>query len=356
MIDLDDLTAIATVDQTDYISVVESWPQQLVEGMQIGASLQGLPSPDGIDSIAVLGMGGSGVSGDILGDAIADVTRLRVQTIKGYVLPGWVGENTLVFAISYSGDTEETLAAFEQAQGRGCRIVSVTTGGRLLDESSRLGIPVASVPGGLMPRAATGYLSSPLLMITERLGLAQGLSDAIHESIELLQKRVGEYGRTIGKSSNLAKRLAESMLGMVPIIYGSQGIAETAAYRWKCQFNECSKVPSFHHSFPELDHNEIVGWDQLKQLTKSFSLIVLRHEAEHPRVTKRIEITNDLIGSRLGAVHQVRAHGSSNLARLFDFICLGDFVSAYLAVLQGVDPAPITVLQDLKKRMAAEAW
>lgn len=332
-------------EPSDFLGVVEDFPVQLRAAFEIAQGVEAIPSIADVRSIAVLGMGGSGISGDVLSTLLAD-TQLFVATIKGYELPGWVGDQTLVFAASYSGDTEETLSVCDQAKERGAHIVSITTGGMLGDRFGGV-----RIPPGLQPRAALGYLAVPLLVICSRMGLTKSFDQDIDETIDLMQRRSKEYGRNV--ADNPAMQLAAALQGRVPIIYGSEGIAAVAAYRWKCQLNECSKVPAFHNSFAELNHNEIVGWAELAEMTaESMALVVLRSGAEHPRIQKRIEVTLPMIQSHFSSVHSLAGEGSSALARMFDLIYQGDFVATYLALLQGVDPAPVEVIATLKRKMS----
>ena len=353
MLDLDDPAVAARHDPDDFLGVVQRFPQQVREAQAISQAVEGLPSTDGITSIAVLGMGGSGISGDVAG-AVLERSPLPLSTLKGYELPHWVGRNTLVFAMSYSGDTEETLSTFREAvDSRGARPVVVSTGGELMEIARQGDMTVVEIPSGLQPRAALGYLAIPILVICERLGLGPAVGADIDEAIGMLEKRAEEYGATTVTPMNPAKRLARHLFGRIPIVYGGEGLSSVAAYRWKCQFNECSKVPSWSNSFPELNHNEVVGWAELGDVTKrSAALIVLRHHGEHPRVAKRIDVTLPLISGSVGIVEQFWAEGSSTLARLFDLIYLGDFVATYLALLQGVDPTPVEAIKTLKSRLA----
>ncbi len=351
MNDLDATEVIAGADPQDFLGVVEGFPAQLREGLAIGNSVTDLPSGD-FRSVAVLGMGGSGISGNVLELALADGPSV-VRTFKGYSLPPWVDKETLVFAASYSGDTEETLETYRQAKDRGVHVVAVTTGGALADLASSSGDTVVQIPAGLQPRAALGYLSVPQIVIAEKLGLVSGAVAKLEAAAALMESRAAEYSRDVLTKDNAAKKLAGELHGMIPVVYGSEGIADVAAYRWKCQLNECAKVPAYTHVFPELNHNEVVGWNQLAELTtQSIALIVLRHENEHPRITKRIEVTLPLIQDNLGLVQEVRASGDSDLEMFFDLVYLGDFAATYLAIAQGVDPAPVDVIQDLKRRLA----
>lgn len=330
---------------SDFLSVVEDFPLQIRTAFQISSEVEIPVSTSDINSIAVLGMGGSGISGDVLGSMLAE-THLVVSTVKGYDLPGWVSDRTLVFAASYSGDTEETLAVYEQAAKRGAQIIAITSGGDLAGRCDGLRIPV-----GLQPRAALGYLAIPLLVICSRMGLIKSFDEDIDETIELMKSRSTQLNRHI--TDNPAMRLAESLKGRIPIIYGSEGFAAVAAYRWKCQLNECSKVPAYNNSFPELNHNEIVGWSQLVKLTsEAMALVVLRHEGENARIRKRIDVTMPMIEEHFSGVHVLQAQGRSTLARLFDLIYQGDFVATYLALAQGIDPAPVEAIATLKRKMS----
>jgi glucose/mannose-6-phosphate isomerase len=356
VIDLDDLPLVSTLDPSNFLGTVERFPDQLRAAYQRAHETEGLPEAQGIDSIVVLGMGGSGISGDVCRVVLGERSPLFIQTLKGYELPTWVGRNTLVFAVSYSGETEETLETFnEAAQRRGARVVIVSTGGTLAARGKELDVPLVFITPGLQPRAAFGYLSIPILVVCERMGIGPQVGPDILEAITLLEKRSSQYGREVSVQWNPAKQLAGRIFGKIPIIYGSEGLAEVAAYRWKCQLNECSKMPAWWHVFPELNHNEIVGWARPTDITrKDVGVIILRHDGEHPRVAKRIEVTIPLIERSLGYLEVVRAEGSSVVARLFDLTYLGDFVATYLALAQGVDPAPVEVIQDLKRQLAVE--
>lgn len=348
---LDDPEAIATHDPSDFLGTVERFPEQISEALEIGASAESLPALEGIRSIAVLGMGGSGISGDFLETVLSERSEVFVRAIKGYALPRWVGPETLVFAASYSGNTEETLEAFDEARRRGSPIVCVSTGGKLGERAADAGLPLLRLPPGFKPRAALGYLSVPILIATRRIAGDEDMSD-LDEAIGLIEKRSNEWGRAAPSDGNPAKRLAERLENHIPLVYGSEGPAALAAYRWKCQFNECSKVPAWSNSFPELNHNEIVGWGGMQDLTRDvFALIVLRDSRERTRISKRIEITVQLIDKSVAFVEEVEGSGTGVLARLLDLIYFGDFTATYLALVRGVDPAPVHVIEELKREL-----
>lgn len=352
---LDDPATLAEVDPSDFLRAVEGLPAQLGEAIGIARAVDGLPSTEGLTGIAVLGMGGSGISGELCRSVLAPVAAVPVVTIRDYDLPEWVGPDTLVFAVSYSGNTEETLSAFRQAAERGARVVAVTTGGTLLEEAASRGYPTVTVPGGLMPRAALGYVGMPPLVVCSRLGLAPGLDAALEEAMAVVAQRAQDCHRSVPSASNPAKQLAAKLLGYLPLVWGADGIAGSAAYRLKCQFNENAKVLAGWATFPELNHNEVVGLyrdgpDAFPN--PSVGIIVLRHEGEHPRTAQRIDVTRSLVADSVTFVEDVWARGASPLARLLDLVTTGDHASAYLGIARGADPAPIVAIDTLKAALA----
>ncbi|HEY2667636.1 MAG TPA: bifunctional phosphoglucose/phosphomannose isomerase [Actinomycetota bacterium] len=350
--DLDDPEKLAAADPSDFLRAVEALPAQLGEAIGLARAVDDLPPAEGLTAIAVLGMGGSGISGELLRSVLAPLAPVPVVTIRDYDVPAWVGPGTLVFAVSYSGDTEETLSAFRQAAARGARIVAVTTGGTLAGEAAAGGYPVVLVPGGLMPRAALGYVGVPPLVVCGRLGLAPGLDAALDEAVEVATRRAAECHRSVPAASNPAKALAARLVGCLPLVWGSEGIAGAAAYRLKCQLNENAKVLAGWATFPELNHNEVVGLYRsgrdLAPNPAPFGVVVLRHEGEHPRTSRRIDVTRSLVSDSVEFIEDVWARGSSPLARLLDLVTTGDHASTYLGIIRSVDPAPIAAIDILK--------
>jgi glucose/mannose-6-phosphate isomerase len=353
MNDLDDFGLIQKFDPTDFLGAVERFPLQVQDAYERAQAVDNLPSGSSINSIAILGMGGSGISGDACRAILGPEFPLPVTTVKGYDLPGWVGADTLVFAVSYSGNTEETLRTFEEAGAkRGSQIVIVTTGGDLAKWGREFDLPIVEIPTGFPPRAAFGYLTIPIPVVLEKIGVGPSITSDVQEAVRQLDLRSQQWAHDAPTGSNPAKQLARRLFGKIPIIYGSEGLTEVAAYRWKCQLNECSKVPSWSHTFPELNHNEVVGWAELAELTSaSFALIALRQPGDHERIAKRIDITLPSIQDNVAFVEKVHAGGESKLARLLDLTYLGDFVSTYLAIAQGVDPSTHDVITLLKEKL-----
>jgi glucose/mannose-6-phosphate isomerase len=232
--------------------------------------------------------------------------------------------------------------------------VTIASGGRLADIAGYRELPLFRVPAGLQPRAALGYLFVPILSALERLGLVEGLMDEVGAACGMLDERVREYGAATPLDDNPAKRLAADLIGLLPVVYGSEGPLAVAAMRWKAQFNENSKVPAFYNWFPELNHNETVGWNHLEDIGSRCHLIVLREQDEHPRVAKRIGITLDLIKDNVAHVTHVFARGSNQVERLLDLICFGDHTSVFLALALGQDPTPVARIEQLKRRLSEQ--
>ena len=350
---LDDPAALAGVDTGDFLGAVEGLPAQLADAVQRAGEVQGLPDPAGVSAIAVLGMGGSGISGELCRSILAPVARVPVATIRDYEVPAWVGPGTLVFAVSYSGETEETLSAFRQAADRGARIVAVTTGGTLAGEAAERGYAVARMPGGLMPRAALGYVGIPPLVICARLGLAGDLAADLREAVAAVTRRVDQCCRSVPAPDNLAKQIASRLAGTLPLIWGTEGIAGVAAYRWRCQMNENAKLFSAWATFPELNHNEVVGLYRSAAAGAPIGVVVLRHPGEHPRTAERIKATVGLISDSVAFVQEVWSAAVSPAARLLDLIVTGDLISTYLGIVRGVDPSPIEAIMLLKATLGS---
>ncbi|MDD5448962.1 MAG: bifunctional phosphoglucose/phosphomannose isomerase [Actinomycetota bacterium] len=354
-IDLDDEEGISLIDSQGMLDVLAAFPEQMEEALEISSQGIKIDSISSILSVVVLGMGGSGISGDVAFSLLSNFGfELPFSTVKGYRLPPFVRENALVIAVSYSGNTEETLTCFEEAMRRGAKVVAISSGGKLEELASDRGVPFYKIPAGLQPRASIGYLSVPIISLIEQMELVKGLVAEIRQSIPMLRERSSEYGFSNPLASNPAKKLAKRILGSVPVIYGSEGLLSVASMRWKAQFNENAKIPAFSNFFPELNHNETVGWKNLEELCSKFHILILREEGAHPRVEKRITITSELIADSVGEISDVFARGSNPTERFLDLVYLGDWTSVYLALLLGEDPTPVKRIEELKKKLASE--
>lgn len=352
MIDIDDIAAVAAIDKAGMLDEMAGFADQCEQAVDMARHTELNIDPAGITDILVLGMGGSGIAGDVCRVLFDDALNVPIQVNRHYRLPAYVGPATLVLAVSYSGNTEETLAALGEAVTRGARVVAVSSGGKISLIARDKGLPLIRIPAGLQPRAALGYLSLPPAVVLEKLGLVPALTEAVSEAVNLLRHQSARLRPEEPESSNPAKQLARRLHGRLPVIYGSEGVASLAAFRFKCQINENAKQPANWNLLPELDHNEITGWQCLEDISRRFHLIFLRDADEHPQVKKRVEVTRDLIIDRFCGTEEFWSSGASKLARLLSLVYLGDFTSAYLALLNGVDPSPVERIELLKKRLA----
>ena len=351
--DLDDLDALSSLDSENVLGAVEGFADQCRRAWAIGRAVEGLPKGEGVESVIVLGMGGSGVSGDVVRSVIEPRFPFPFRVVKDYgPLPGWVGRNTLVFAVSYSGSTEETVAAAAEAHDRGARLVMISAGGPLAEMADNFSAAHVAIPGGLQPRASLGYLTLPILAVMARVGLVGRLEDDVAEALAVLDDVGKRCHRSHDSAENPAKDLARRLQGKIPIIYGA-GLTAAAAMRFKCDLNEYGKSPAFWNALPELNHNEIVGWTGLRDITSRHSVIVLLRDAdEHPRVTLRFDITRKLISDGASDVVELYSEGTSAPARILSLILMTQLAAIYVGLAHGVDPGPVDVIQKLKAQLA----
>ncbi|MHB8142948.1 MAG: bifunctional phosphoglucose/phosphomannose isomerase [Thermoleophilia bacterium] len=347
---LDDVAYIGSLDSQDQFGMVAGLARQVRAAY---ASAGDIITDGGgeVGGIAVAGMGGSAIGGDIVAAAYETSLSGQMATIRGYHLPEWVSSRSLVFAVSYSGNTEETVSCLSEALQRSCRIVCISTGGKIAEIAGGEELPLVKVPGSLQPRAASGYLSVPIAACLESLGLATDVEADVEETAGVLSLLSELYGPGVPSADNPAKQLAISLYGKVPVIYGAE-VTSVAARRWKCQINENAKSLAFHNEFPELNHNEIVGWEHPPGLMDRFSVIYLLDELMHPQNRKRMEVTGALLKEYAGDIHEHHTSGRSRLARLFSSMYLGDYVSLYMAILEGIDPSPVVRIEELKRKLA----
>jgi glucose/mannose-6-phosphate isomerase len=352
--DLDDIAAIEKLDSLDMLSEVESFADKMRSAWDIGQGAAGLPDGLGVDSVVVLGMGGSGSSGDLVRALVEPRLPVPFMVVKSYgPLPEWVGRNTLVIAVSYSGNTEETLAAFEEVHERGARVVCLSAGGRLAESAKEFGAAHIRVPPGLQPRAAVAYLMVPLLAVLARMGLIPDPADDIEESLSLLSELAPRcHGKTLAVE-NPAKDLAARLAGKVPLLYGGPGIGVAIARRFKCDLNEYAKAHAFYNEIPEMNHNEIVGWTKAAEIGGNYVAVWFADADDDDRVSMRWKITRGLIERAPADIVELTSEGESPLARMTSLLYVTQLAAIYAGIAHGVDPGPVEVIEDLKQQLAA---
>jgi len=338
------------IDTLDMLDAIRSLPEQVERAAATAGEVDGpFPDHDTIENVVVLGMGGSGMAGDVVREVAGPFMPVPVVVHKGYGMPNFISDNTLVFAVSFSGNTEETLEAVAEAAAAGGHVVAVSHGGELQAMAGEWGVPHLPVADGIpMPRAGIGAVSIPPLVVLERLGLFPGATSWIDAAVAQLRKRRDELVTGSNPARDLARRIGREL----PIVYGGGGLGAAAALRWKNQFNENAKVPAFWNQLPELCHNELCGWGQHGDVTRQvFRLINVRHDFEHPQIMRRFELVNEMVDEVVSEIEEVHAEGEGSLAQLFDLVIYGDFVSLYLAYDADVDPGPVAVLDWMKERL-----
>lgn len=350
---LDEIDAIRRLDSLDMLGAAESLGDQCKEAWNLGAAGSELPAADGLNSIVVLGMGGSAAAGDVVQAIVEPRLPLFFRTIRNYgPLPEWVGRNTLVFAVSYSGNTVETITALHDALSRGARGVTISSGGRLEELAAEFGTAHIRVPATVpQPRAAFGYLAVPPLWVLSDMGVLPDLRADIYETIELLGEFAERCDRRRSSADNPAKSLASSIGQRVPVIYGAAGAGAAVARKFKCDLNENAKWPAFWNELPELDHNEIVGWDDARALQAEFVAVMLGARDEDRLMVHRRDLTRDALKESIGDVVEISMEGRCSMAQIFSTVYVTQLASIYVAIARGVDPGPIETIHRLKAQL-----
>ncbi|CAA9486531.1 MAG: hypothetical protein AVDCRST_MAG65-1766 [uncultured Solirubrobacteraceae bacterium] len=341
-----DKTAIRAVDSTSQFSETLDLSTHLLDALWRIESA-GIAPAEAQGGYVVAGMGGSGVGGRLALGAIGDRLRRPMVVAQGYHLPAWVGDDVLVLVSSYSGGTEEALSCYDDAKRRGARRVVATTGGELAERARADRVPVVPLPGGFQPRAAVGYATVVALELAALCGVAPSLRAEVEAAAVLVERLAGEWGPA-GSEDNEAKALARRFHATIPVVVGAEMTA-AVAYRWKSQLNENAKLPAFASEIPEAGHNEVCGWPAADG---RLGAVLLSEPGLHERNRRRMELTGRLIADAGAPVASVEAKGGSVVERMFSLILLGDLVSLYCAVLRGVDPVEIAMIDRLKSELA----
>ncbi|ACU54680.1 Mannose-6-phosphate isomerase [Acidimicrobium ferrooxidans DSM 10331] len=327
-------------------------PEQMEAALGTVGRLCDLPAPDQVEHVVVLGMGGSGIAGDVAVATAAPYMPIPVVVVKGYELPSFVGPRSLAVALSFSGNTEETLEVLAGALDHGARAVAISAGGELARVAAERGVCHVAIDGSIpQPRAALGALTVSLLGVLERVGFFPGASAWIGHAIERLRQRRDEL-----EKGTLASDLASALVGTIPIVLGSGAVGQVAALRWKNQINENAKALAVASVLPEAGHNELTAFEAYPELLAStVSLVFLRHDGEHPQISRRVAFMEREIAPRVHRAVSVHGQGVGELATFFDLAFVGDVMSLRLAEALGTDPGPIPMLNALKQYLSGPA-
>lgn len=349
---LDDIKEVRRIDTSNMLDLLLGFPTQCRHAFRIGEAFSIPKSHGAVDNIVFSGLGGSAIGADLIRSYVSDEIKIPIFVNRDYLLPNFVGKDTLFFACSYSGDTEETLSSYEEAKKRGAKIIALASGGKLEVATKKDKIPFISIPKGYPPRTALGYSFFPPLVVLSKFGFIRNKERVAEEAIsdlENLRDSVLNPNIKIGK--NYAKCLALDLKDKYIIVYAANRYIDSVVTRWRGQLAENSKTLASSHVLPEMNHNEIVGWENPKRLLKDFLVLILRDNSEHPRVARRIDITKSIIKKK-SKVIEINSKGRNLLSRMFYLIYLGDFVSFYLAMLNGIDPTPVDTVTYLKRRLS----
>jgi glucose/mannose-6-phosphate isomerase len=344
-----DRASIDALDSGHMLGDILAMPEQLGDALWRveSAAIEPTDTPGGL---IVAGMGGSAMGGALARAALADQASRPILQATGYGLPSWITPDTTVLCASYSGNTEETLACYESAGALGARRIVVTSGGRIAEQARGDGVAVIPIPGGFEPRAAIAYLLVSALEVAALCGAGPRLAAEIDVTASHLEGLAAQWGPDAGDDAE-PKLLAHRLHGSVPVLAGA-GLTTAIAYRWKTQINENASMPAFAGEIPELDHNEIAGWMGAGSLGP-FSAVFLDDGDSHPRLRRRIQLTESFIAPHAQFTGVVCSRGESALERVCSLVLFGDLLSCYLAALNGVDPTAAPPLEELKQQLAA---
>ncbi len=322
--------------------LVTNFPAQLREAVEIGRNAQLANNNRNINKILISGLGGSGIGGTIVSELVASECRLPISVNKDYSLPANVDDNTMVLICSYSGNTEETLEAFDEALARGALVACVTSGGKVLEVAQEKELPHIVIPSGFPPRAAFAYSFTQLFFILAHYNLIS------YQSVEDLLVSIDFLAGEQAAIESEANELTDKLHGNLPILYSDAG-SEGVAIRWRQQINENSKMLCWHHAFPEMNHNELVGWTQASE---QWAVVLLRNEDDYKRTQKRMEVCKTIFSNYTSNINEVWSKGPNTIARALYLIHFGDFVSVQLAERKGIDPVEVDVITGLKNELA----
>ena len=341
-----------SIDKTGYKQVLLNFHQQIEDGLQLFKESKVRLDSSRIKNILYFGMGGSGITGELLADVLFDELLIPLKVVRGYLSPAHCSSETLVIVSSYSGNTEETLSALQASMDKGAQILVITSGGKLAEMAAENDWSFIKIPSGLMPRQALGYLFFPLYHLLGSANLIQNYEKDLTKFIKFIADLNKKNDYPHAGQHVLSLDLARTIQGKIPVIYSTAPYLKTISKRWQNQIQENSKSPAFANNLPEMNHNEIVGWESQIDDLERFIVIFLENENPHPRIQKRIELSKKIIKERGIEVVDIYTCGTTVMEKVFSLIVLGDWMSYFLALAYKKDPATIKNIDFLKKEMA----
>jgi glucose/mannose-6-phosphate isomerase len=341
------------IDKSDMLGLLLDFPLQCKAAVDIAGKAKILFEKRDFNKIVFAGLGGSAIGADLVRSYLHFESKIPIMVLREYELPAYVDSSTLVFISSYSGNTEETLASYADAIKKKATIIVISSGGKLKELAQKDKITFIEIPTGLPPRCSLGYLGLIPLLVLAKLGLAQDAELFINQAVSLLQDlRDRSLNPEIPQKDNIAKRVAVKLCNKFGVVYSASVHFDVCAIRLRGQIAENSKALASSHLFPEMNHNEIVGWQEPKKLFKNFLVLMLRDAKMHPRVSLRMDITRDILYKQGVEVIEIWSRGEGLLSRMLSLIYIGDFISYYLSILYGIDPTPVERVTYLKNKLA----
>ncbi|MBU0759629.1 MAG: bifunctional phosphoglucose/phosphomannose isomerase [Candidatus Omnitrophica bacterium] len=350
---LDNRDVISKLDASSMLKLISGLPDQCREAGEIGKRVTLSKPGRRIDNIVFAGLGGSAIGADVVRIYLQNELKVPVVVSRNYTLPDFAGNNTLLFCASYSGNTEETLSSFKDGLARGTFIITMGSGGKLKEQALKNNFKHIDIPKRFPPRTALGFMSITVLVVLSRLGFIKSKDREIEDTCSrLAELRDKEIGADVPFQKNISKKLASAIHGRYAIVYGTSDSSEAASIRWRGQIAENAKALASSHVLPEMNHNEIVGWEFPRDVLKDIKVIFLRDKNDHPRTQHRVKISMDIIKKSGAEIFEIERKSGGLLARMFSLIYIGDFVSFYLAILNNIDPTPVKCVDYLKEELA----
>lgn len=344
---LDDVNVINQRDPSGALAAVQAVTEQARFEPEIVGKFDGRS----IQNVVMAGMGGSALAADMVKVLLGKEMSVPIEVVKGYDLPSYVNESTLVIAISHSGNTEETLECYTQARQKNCVIAAMATGGRLLEQAASDEVVHAAVPAGAQPRMSTVYHLRVLLKLLQQFQLTDDrLFNEIGDSSEWIGEKLSEWAADVPTEHNYAKQLAEQTVGKTAVFYAGQ-LTAPIAYKWKISWNETAKNVAFWNQYPEFNHNEFMGWTS-HPVEKPYAVFDLRSTFERPRIAERMELSDRMLSGMRPKAVPLQLVGDSLMRQFLWALALADMTSIYGAILNNVDPTPVAMIETFKKSLS----
>ncbi len=348
---LDKLPVYQRLDPSGMLQHLHQFPEQCERAWNSSLKLSLPQNYAKVGKVIISGMGGSAIGGEFMHRIATLENRLPVWIHRDYGLPPFVDKDTLLIFSSYSGNTEETISSFTESLKTEAKKLVLTAGGILRELAEKEGFPILPIDYRAPPRAAFPYSFVSLLGVFNILGLIRDKSGNMKEVLQVLKTVSNNINETVPLASNPAKQLATELHSHLAVVYGA-GLLSEVAQRWKAQLNENSKVWAFYEILPELDHNAVVGYQLPAEIRGEIMVVLLRSSLLHPRISIRYRLTAEILTKEAIKHQTVEATGKSALAQMIGLVLLGDYVSFYLAILNGVDPTQVAPIDYLKSRLA----